>query len=327
MSRMTLSQRSAVLAVAALSALGLVLSGCASSPGNAQTKDGRTAVTIALVKVGGAAPVYIAEKQGFFADEGLDVTIREVPGPATVAALQNGEVQFASLGASVAIAAVSQGIPLAVISGRTQTAPSAEADETPVMVMDDSAITSAAQLDGKTIGTQTLTSQNTIMTKAAIARLGGDVNSMKFVDISFPDMAAALRSGSIQAAAVSEPFATAMEKKGARRVFGSGYNAFPDDPAPVGVIAVKQDYAKAHADTVAAFTQAFDKAVEWAKADEGRLRTTLSDLIGLPAADVKDMRLPTFDTTVTQSGMEELAGQLVTFGVISKAPSMEHLVP
>lgn len=322
----------AVTAIAAACMGALAFAGCGASGTPAQSSaaggDGElTPVSIALVKVAGSAPVFIADQEGFFEAEGLDVTIREVPGPAAVAALQNGEVQFASLGATVVVNAVAQGIPLTVVSGRTQTAQTEETDDTWVMVMPDSGISSAADLDGLTVGTQTLTSQNTLMGRVAVDDLGGDSESIQFVDVPMPDLMAALRSDSIQAAMASEPFVTGMEAAGAERLFGIGYNAFPSEPAPIGVIATQQSYAAENADIVAAFTRAFAAAVDWANEDEERLRAALPDLVGLPAENADAMILPTYTTTVTESGMNDLIDALVAQGFIEEKPATENLIP
>jgi len=329
MSKKTFSKR--IIAAAVVGVAALIVAGCAGQSTPAASSEGSdgnelTPVSVALVKVAGSAPVFIADQEGFFEAEGLDVTIREVPGPAAVAALQSGEVQFASLGASVVVTALTQNVPLVVVSGRTETAQSDDTDDTAMLVMPDSGITDAADLDGLTVGTQTLTSQNTVMARAAIDNLGGDSKSIDWVDIPLPDLMSALRSGSIKAAAASEPFATTMEADGAVRLFGIGSNAF-DAPSPIGVIATQQSFAAENQETVAAFARAFSAAVEWANADESRLRAALPDLVGLPEEHAKTMILPTFTDQVTADGLTALIDALKVHGLIDTEPDMKQLIP
>lgn len=310
-------------AIAVMSATAIAAVGCSSAEDGG---DGGGSLSIAIVPVSGSVPVLVAEEQGFFEDEGLDVEIEEVPGPAAVAALQSGEVDLASLGASVVAAAAAQGLPLQVVSGRTKTAETEETDETAIMVPADSGIEDASALTGLTIGTQTLTSQNTLMARNAMVAEGGDPDANEFVDISFPDMAAALRSGSIDAAVSIEPFVSGMEEDGMVRLVGVGHNAF-ETPAPIGVIAATQEMVAAEEETVEAFRRAFAAAVDWVNDDEERLRETLPELIDLTPEQAETVRLPTFDTEVTREGMQTLVDAMVEWEFVDEAPELDALVP
>lgn len=315
-------------ALVVATALALAITGCTgtSSP-PAPGGDGELIpVSVALVAVGGSAPVFVAEQQGFFEAEGLDVEIREVAGPAAVASLQNGEVQFASLGATVVATAVSQGIPLRVISGRTQTPDSDAADESAIVVMPGSGIEDAADLAGMKVATQTLSSQNTLMARAAIDNLGGDSEAVEFVDIALPDMMSALRSGAVDAAVGAEPFVTTMVDEGAERIFGVGYNA-SDNSIPIGVMATRTDFADSDSETVAAFVRAFARAVDWILEDEDRFREALPDLVALTPEQASHAVLPTFSVEVSEAGMADLVDALRRYGLVTNDVDMAALLP
>jgi ABC-type nitrate/sulfonate/bicarbonate transport system substrate-binding protein len=227
--------KTAITKVAVVAAALVVLAGCSApapaTDGEAEVVD----ITLAFVPVAGSAPIYAADQEGFFEDEGLRVTLQEVGGPAAMAALQNGEAQIASLGASVAVTAISQGLPIEVIRGSNATSePGADGDPNVVVVMPDSGFEEAADLNGAVVATQTLSSQATIMARSSMDNLGGDSFSVQFLDVPFPDQLGALRSGSVDAAVLTEPFLTAALDEGAVPLFDFGNNAYSEG-GPVGL--------------------------------------------------------------------------------------------
>lgn len=307
-----------------------MLPACSSSaPSTAETSTaGELAeVSVALVPVTGSAPIFVAAEQGFFEDEGLDVTIQEVPGPAAVAALQNGEVEFASLGASVVVGAVAQGLPLQVVSSLAHAPQEAEEESTVLMVMPDSGLEDVSSLDGASVATQSLSSQATIMTRAAIDNLGGDSSTVEFIDVPFPDQMSALRSGAVDAAAAVEPFVTAMLDEGAVPLIDISRNAF-DVPGPIGVVASLQQTVAEDPDTVAAFSRAYLSAVKWILEDEARFRAALPELVGLTPDQAERMVLPVFrEENVTEQGMQALVDLMIGYELIEQEPDMTLLVP
>jgi NitT/TauT family transport system substrate-binding protein len=323
-------KRSAHCTVVAALAVGATACGSSEpsggSSGGSSGEGGLAEVNVSLVSLAGSAPIYVAQEQGCFEDAGLSVTIEEVVGPAAVAALQNGQNQFASLGATVVLTAASQGVPLGVVSARTRTADEAEADEQAFMVMPDSDIEGPEDLSGRTVATQTLGSANTLMARATVDQLGGDSSSIEFIDIPFPDMMAALRSGSVDAAAVSEPFVTSMEEAGAVRLFGIGAEAF-EESAPIGVIAALQDYIAENPDQVEAFQEAMTCAVEWIQEDEQRFREYLPTITELTPEQAAAMTLPTFTTEIDEDGLQVLTDALLDQGLIETEPNLSELLP
>jgi NitT/TauT family transport system substrate-binding protein len=320
------SSSAALLAVLAVSTAACGGGSSSSSSSSGEEGDGGAEVTVSLVPVAGSAPVVVAQEQGCFEDEGLSVTISEVAGPAAIAALQNGESQFASLGASVVITAASQGVPLMMVSGRTVTPETPEEDETTFMVMPDSGIEGPEDLAGTTVATQTLGSVNTLMARAAVDNLGGDSGSIQFVDIPFPEMMSALRSGSVVGAVVSEPFVTAMQDEGAVSLFSVGAEAF-DESTPIGVIATTQAHGQDNPDHIEGFQAAMTCAVEWIEEDETRFRALLPSITSLSEDQASRMILPTFTTELEEAGVQALTDELLRQGLIETEPEISELLP
>jgi NitT/TauT family transport system substrate-binding protein len=319
--------KTAITKVTVVAATLVVLAGCSApapaTDGEAEVVD----ITLAFVPVAGSAPIYVADQEGFFEEEGLSVTLQEVGGPAAMAALQNGEAQIASLGASVAVTAISQGLPIEVIRGSNATSePGTDGDPNVVVVMPDSGFEEAADLNGAVVATQTLSSQATIMARSSMDNLGGDSFSVQFLDVPFPDQLGALRSGSVDAAVLTEPFLTAALDEGAVPLFDFGNNAYSEG-GPVGLFISQQEYAAANPEVLEAFNRAMDAALAWTLEDEDRLRAALPGYVGLSVDQAERMLLPVFSAEVSEQGMAELVVAMVRYGIITKAPNMDALLP
>lgn len=100
---MTMRRRMTTAAAAAVAAT-LLFAGCASDGGESPEDGSLTKITLASQPNGAGLPFYIAEKEGYFAAEGLQVTIANyASGPASLAAGAAGEWQAGWLGAPPAL--------------------------------------------------------------------------------------------------------------------------------------------------------------------------------------------------------------------------------
>ncbi|PPH10726.1 ABC transporter substrate-binding protein [Rathayibacter sp. AY1C1] len=141
------------LTTAASAAVGLALTGCSASggsdPGSDSGSGGLTPVTLQLQWVAQAqfAGYYAALDQGYYEDEGLDVTIAEGGGdivPQDV--LASGDADYAISWVPKVLGSIEQG------AGITDVAQIFERSATTQISFKDKGITSPADLAGKSVG-------------------------------------------------------------------------------------------------------------------------------------------------------------------------------
>ena len=87
-----------------------------------------------------------------------------------------------------------------------------------IVVGKDSPIKSAKDLEGKTVAVNTLNNIVHLMAMAWVDKNGGNASKVKFVEIPFPQMEAALIAGKVDAISVQEPFAAAAARRPEARV-------------------------------------------------------------------------------------------------------------
>jgi NitT/TauT family transport system substrate-binding protein len=202
-------------------ALSLFAAGIATAaPLRAQT----TLAPLRIATPGGdafAEPFFAADN-GYFAKAGYDPQISILNNAGAVLAAVAGGAVDVGLGDIVGIAdAIENGIPLAVFAGGglyLGTDPT-----TLLCVAKDSPLTSAQELNGKTVAVVTLVGLAAASTKAWLSNNGADIGSIKVIEMPQQEMRSALLRGVIAAATISEPFFS--NAKNDIRVFGKPYDA------------------------------------------------------------------------------------------------------
>jgi len=194
------------LAPCRLAALLLVLALCVHGAA-AQTL---TTVTLACVPAEELTPVVYAIKSGIFRQLGLDVQLTWLTnGSAVAAAVVGGSVQFGHVSAFTIILTNSRGIPLKIVAPTSVYTPGYPFG---IIVRKDSAIQTAADLSGKTIGTPVLNALDSLFIRAWVDQSGGDSRTLRFAEMPASAFLAALDQGRIDAASFAGPLlANALE--------------------------------------------------------------------------------------------------------------------
>jgi NitT/TauT family transport system substrate-binding protein len=173
-------------------------------------------VTIGYVPASVFAPIFVAKEKGYFAEEGLNVTLEPLPGGSDMVALTaTGDFDAGIGGAGPAFwNALALGLPIKVIApGHAEGNPVA----TPLMISKKScesgAIKSVADLKGKKVSVNARGATEYWLA-AALATAGLTLDDIDLQTLAFSDAVAALEGGAVDAAMVGEPLATAAEQNG-----------------------------------------------------------------------------------------------------------------
>jgi NitT/TauT family transport system substrate-binding protein len=175
-----------------------------------------TEVKMGYVPVSIFAPVFVAKEKGYFAEQGLDVTLEPFPGGSDPVVLTaSGQLDLGIGGAGPAFwNAIAQGLPIKVIApGHAEGNPVA----TPLMISkaacESGAITSVADLKGKKVSVNARGATEYWLSQA-LGTAGLTLDDIDLQTLAFPDAVAALASGAVDAAMVGEPLATKAEQDG-----------------------------------------------------------------------------------------------------------------
>jgi ABC-type nitrate/sulfonate/bicarbonate transport system substrate-binding protein len=196
-------------------------------------------------------PLYYAQENGFFAQQGLDLHVLVVRGIIGISSLMSGEID-ATCHAGSGLSAALRGIPVKIISV-TRDRPIHELIVSPSIV-------SPGNLKGKAIAVGSLDGTAAVMTRRVIEAKGLD--PQKDVTLLSMDAAARLQSlmtGKVAGAMVTAPSTYLALDKG-YRLFGRGRDYMRYLQA--GVVAT-DTHIKQHRESLVRFLRAWNRALKF----------------------------------------------------------------
>jgi NitT/TauT family transport system substrate-binding protein len=325
---MSTSTRTVALSAAAV-VTALTLAACgpqdAGSENQAEQSDGElTPVTIGTQPIVDSAPLYLGKDQGFFEEEGIDLTIESAAGGAAVIpSVVSGDFQFGRGNMLSTMIAVDEGLPLECVTNANST--TGDPDFGAVVVKADSPIQTIADLPGHTVSVNTLSNIGDTTIRAVVEDAGGDPDGIDFVEVGFPDAPAALETGQVDAAWVLDPFLTEVLDTGARVLSYNFYEFHPElDISCVFTSAATQE---SDPELVEAFTRAMNRSLEYSQENPDQVREIVGTYTEIEADVLDRMVLPTFRTDFSREAAEKLGAKAVEYGTLSKAPDLDQLLP
>ncbi|MFJ5988947.1 ABC transporter substrate-binding protein [Lentzea sp. NPDC092896] len=220
----------------------------------------KSKITLGLIPVLDVASVHVAIKKGYFKAEGLEVEVKTIQGGAqAIPGLINKELDM-TFGNWVSFFAAQSKDAAKAVDGIKLIADGYQAkpDMFLILAAGDSAIKTPADLAGKTIAINTFKNIAELTAKATLEAANVDVNSVKFKEMPFPDMQAAVQNKTVDAAFMVEPFITrAQRAAGQIKVLDAASG--PTDNIPIAGYATSGEFAKNNPKTIAAFQRAMAK--------------------------------------------------------------------
>ncbi|MRH28458.1 hypothetical protein GH740_03915 [Microbacterium sp. SYP-A9085] len=316
-----------ILAAAGLAASALVVTACSSAPSTpTEHKDGKpVAITVASLPTANLASVQLGQQQGFFKDEGLDVTIQNVQsGSEMITGVLGGSFDFIAAGYVPVFTAQSQGLPLKFLAGNDTGANTADKDWQIVVAGKNSPVHTPADLATATIAVNALKGVAEVQVRASLEKQGIDQSKIKLTEIPFPEMPVALEQGRVDAALVPEPFVTAVLNAGGR-VVDTPYVVMGEN-FPNGAWETSQQVIDRDPATVAAFTRAIIKSVEYARDNPDAVRKIIPTYTSVKAEMANAIRLPVFNPELNQDLMQQLVGYTKKYGTLEKDLKVADLI-
>jgi NitT/TauT family transport system substrate-binding protein len=292
-------------------------SGSASSTGSSTSGADAKPVTlkVGVLPIADVAPMYVGMKQGFFSDEKLTIEPQVAEGGAAVVpAVMSGDDQIGFSNVVSLMLAKEKNLPIKPINAGVQAAASTS-EAWDALLAPKGGVTDLKQLEGKTVSVNTLKNLPEVAVRNTLESAGVDPSKVKFVEIGFPDVGAALSSKRVDAAFAVEPFVGANVADGAKAL-GQPFEQL----APNLTIAeyfTTDKYAKENPDVVARFQRAMNKSLEYSAAHPEAVREIIPTYTKTPAAAAEKMTLPKWDTQVNADAMAKQVELSKKYGVLT----------
>jgi NitT/TauT family transport system substrate-binding protein len=262
------------------------------------------------------AEVFYARELGMFKRAGLDVDITTFPsGGAAASALVGGAVDI-SIGDVLTVAeAHSRGVPLSYLAPATVYTKAFPAYE--LLVAATSPIRVARDFNGKTVAVNALKNILQVPTQAWIDNNGGDAKSVKFIEVPFPTMAAAILDGRVDAASISEPFITNALNSGKFRTI----SVAEKNVAPEFMFSgwtTTADYATKHPDAIKKFVAVMLESGRWGNANRPQSAQILVGVNKMPPEVAAKMERSYYGEKLSPALLQPVIDAAAKYGAITK---------
>jgi NitT/TauT family transport system substrate-binding protein len=319
-----------LLTALAAGAFLVTASACGSS-GDAGASDsgsssGTTTVKLGLIPIVDVAPVYLGQKKGFYSKHGLKLEISTASGGAAIVpGVASGQFQFGFSNVTSLLIAQSSGVPVKAVSNGIASTGVAGKDFQAIAVKKGSSIKSAKDLEGKKVAINTLKNINESAVRESVRKDGGDPDKVKFVELAFDQMAAALDSGQIDAACAVEPALATIKSQGGQVIASPLVDVAKD--TTVALYFTSARYQQQHADLVKKFQEATAESLAYADAHPDEARQIITTYTKIPAAVLAQVTLPKWPAEPNKESVEALAQLGEQDGFFKKTPDVDALLP
>jgi NitT/TauT family transport system substrate-binding protein len=281
-----------------------------------------TPVRAAYIPVVSWLPAWVAKEKGIFEANGLDVTLSVTQNLSVLPATLGRQFDFAPSTPPDLIKAVLAGIDVVAVAGQgieTKDNPS-----THLIVRKDSAITGMQDLKGKVIATPTLGAIIHVSVLHGLKKNGIDPNSIRAVEVPFPNMPDQLKAGNVDAVEALEPFAGQLLAAG-NRSLGDPLLSVSDEVLYTFWISESKWATDNHA-VIEAWIASLNQAKQFMDANPEEARAILAKYTKLPEAVVQKIPFVTYRFSLDPQDFAVWVNVLKDLGQITRSVDENSLV-
>jgi NitT/TauT family transport system substrate-binding protein len=317
----------AAVALVAAGSMGVVA--CGGGPERtAPTGPGQDKpISIKVGDVEGAPASFLnfGVQKGFFAQHGLTVTVvQQQGGAAIIPGLVSGDLQFGGSNVVSMLLARDRGLKVQIVAPGTSVGSEPDKDFSAVVVAGGSRIATAKDLPGKTVAVNTLKNVNEIVLKSYLESHGVEPTALKYTELGFPEMLAAITQHRVDAALLIEPFATVAQSQGARVLFRPYVEAKPN--LGIGTYSATEKYVHDNPAVVKAFRQAAAQTAAHITAHPDEYRAALPKIAKVQADLASRVNIPVWHDRIDTASLEFFADRMVRYGLVKTKPDVAAAV-
>ena len=274
----------------------------------------KTNLVAAVVPAVDSAGFYVAQQQGFFTQEGLNVKIVPSISSKTVLAAQMRGTYDVTVGNYVSyVQAEVGGAKLRIIDEGSVMRPQSQV----ILVLRNSPIRTVADLRGKKIGVNAPNNIGTLLVNALLTDHGMSQADVHFVVIPFPKMADALKNHIVDAAWLPEPFATnAEEHLGALPLADLDQGSVGS--LPISGVVVTQAWAHRYPNNLAALQRALNRGQVYASQHRSAIEQAMEEYAGLGPREAALIAIDAYPTGIDEIRLKRIPTLMTQYSMLSR---------
>jgi len=293
-----------------------------ASPSTAKLE--QTSITVGALPVVDSAGLYLAQKLGYFKQQGLTVKITSVA--------QSTQAIPDMLHGTIAVIAGANYVSFieAQAKGTAQFKVLAEGvtckpNTFGIAALPSSGITSAKDLAGKTVAVNLTNNIQTLSLNAVLKADGVNPSKVKYVVVPFPNMISALKAKQVAAISAVEPFlGGAIAADGAKQVVSSCDGPVAD--LPMSGYLSTSDWAQKNPNTARAFQTALLKAQAYADSNPSAVKSIIPTYSKVTAQQAAALPLNTYPSTLDPAQLTKVLSLMKSGGLSTGSATASTLL-
>ena len=274
-------------------------------------------IRLAILPFSESLGAIVADKQGYFKAEGLEVEMSKFnSGALALPVLQSGKLDIALSNTISTLQAIEQGLDITLIAPAAA-ARAQGADSTTALLVLKGSAASPKDLEGKRIAVNVINSSAWLYMVAVLDKNGVDRSKVRFVEVPFPQMNDPLLNKQVDAIGQVEPFTTVLMNTG--KVDALSYTYVDVQPnADITQYVALGAWVKKNPETAKKFARAIAKGAQFANANDAATRTINQEFTNLAPALKDAVRLPRFGEAVNTSEIRKTMDLMIKYGLMKQ---------
>jgi NitT/TauT family transport system substrate-binding protein len=236
---------------------------------------------IACTATSDCASAMVARDQGIFAKHGLDADVTLIGINTNIPpAIASDSIQIGGPTSPVFLQAVDGGLDLVAVAGASVMDPE-ESKTIAAVARPGVSIKEPKDFVGKKVGAPGIGAFLHVLFRKWLIEKGVDPESVNFVEVTFPTMNDALKSGSVDVVLTAEPILSRITKAGNGQV-AALYAADLARHDPIIFYAASRKFAEDHPDVIKAFRAAIDEAAPIVNSDREAASQSIAKFTKMP---------------------------------------------
>ncbi len=303
--------------------LTAVCAATAARPALAQT-DTAPVVRIGTDPVDSFATSYFGVDRGIFRDNGINAQLTSFQNGATIVqALLAGDLDVGIANIVQVANAVAHGLPVLMIAPASLY--SVKHSYSQLCVAKSSPFLKPKDLDGATIAVSTLNDFNQLGVTAWLEHNGVPPARVKFVELKFPEMGAALARGTIAAAQIAEPALSVAIHAGDVRVFATPYTVIAPEFAAIVWFASK-GWLQKNPETAKKLVAGIFATAHWANTHQAESAPILARVAKMDPSIIATMTRAYYPTTNDPKFVQAPLDFAFRYGLLPRAVTTAEFI-
>jgi NitT/TauT family transport system substrate-binding protein len=285
-----------------------------------------TTVNVGATSSDDMAPILYGQKAGIFRKYGLDVQANKMTaGVAAAQALVAGTFDLGKASVTTILSGHEKGIPFSIVAESFLN--NAKDPSSAFIVLKDSPIQTGKDFNGQLVASAGLGDIGTMALSAWVDQHGGDAKTIKFVEIPFPAVGAAIEAGRVAAGVASNPNLAVTLAAGKVRVIPGVFESIAPLYCEVAWMCMR-DYSTKNPTVIRAFARAYNECVTYTNSHHGETVQMVADFTGMLPAVISKMARVLAWPTVVPAHIQPVIDASVKYGVLKAGfPAAEVIDP